>query len=550
MLIFSTPIKIIHFLFIIPVQNASFLKEICNFCILIKLKYYPVYVTMALKFYTREELIMAGREKFGSRLGFILVSAGCAIGIGNVWKFPYITGMYGGAAFILMYLAFLIVLGLPIMVCEFSVGRASQKGMGKALEQLEPKGTKWHHLKWISILGCFLLMMFYTMVGGWMLYYAYLEASGKFIGLDGDGVANIFSNMLASAPTMTFWTIIAIVISFATCIFGLQKGVEKITKVMMILLLALMIVLALNSLFLPNASEGIRFYLIPDFQSVAKKGIGNAIFAAMSQAFFTLSLGIGAMEIFGSYLDRKKRIAGEAVNIVLLDTFVALMAGFIIIPACFAFGVEPGSGPSLLFITLPNLFNNMAAGRIWGTLFFIFMSFAALSTLIAVFENIVALFMDMAGWSRKKSVAVNFVLITLLSLPAILGYNVLSHIQPLGAGTTIMDLEDFLVSSNLLPLGSLVFVMFCVKKNGWGFENFLKEANQGDGIKFPHWIRFYMQYILPVIVTIIYLKGYYDTFKAQGPAVLSAWMCFALLLLAIIFGISIFTGRNKQKHNK
>lgn len=491
---------------------------------------------------------MAGREKFGSRLGFILVSAGCAIGIGNVWKFPYITGMYGGAAFILMYLAFLVILGLPIMVCEFTIGRGSQMGMGKAFDKLEPAGTKWHHLKWISILGCFLLMMFYTMVGGWMLYYAYMEATGAFIGLDGDGVTNVFLNMLSSAPTMTLWTIVAIVVCFGACAFGLQKGVEKITKVMMILLLLLMIALALNSLFLPNASEGIRFYLIPDFHSVAEKGIGNAVFAAMSQAFFTLSLGIGAMEIFGSYLDRKKRLTGEAINIVLLDTFVALMAGFIIIPVCFAFGVEPGSGPSLLFITLPNLFNNMAGGRIWGTLFFIFMSFAALSTIIAVFENIVAIFMDMAGWSRTKSVAVNFVLITLLSMPAILGYNVLSDIQPLGAGSTIMDLEDFLVSSNLLPLGSLVFVMFCVKKNGWGFENFLREANQGNGIKFPHWIRFYMQYILPIIVTIIYLKGYYDTFKEQGSAVLAGWMCFAVLLLAIVFGISIFTGKTKNKH--
>lgn len=489
---------------------------------------------------------MATREKFGSRLGFILVSAGCAIGIGNVWKFPYITGMYGGAAFILMYLVFLVVLGLPILVCEFSVGRGSQMGMGKAFDKLEPKGTKWHHLKWISILGSYLLMMFYTMVGGWMLYYAYMEATGKFAGLGDDAVAGVFNTMLSSPDVMTLWTVIAIVISFATCILGLQKGVEKITKVMMLLLLALMIVLAINSVFLPNASKGIEFYLVPDFNSVAEKGFGNAIFAAMSQAFFTLSLGIGAMEIFGSYLDRKKRITGEAVNIVLLDTFVALMAGFIIIPACFAFDVEPDSGPSLLFITLPKLFNNMAGGRIWGTLFFIFMSFAALSTIIAVFENIVAMFMDMVGWDRKKAVGINFVLITALSMPAILGYNLLSGVQPLGDGSTIMDLEDFLVSSNLLPLGSLVFVMFCVRKNGWGFENFLKEANKGEGIKFPHWIRLYMQYILPVIVTIIYLKGYYDTFKAKGTGMLIGWMCFACLLLVLIFGISIFTGRKKK----
>ena len=489
---------------------------------------------------------MASREKFSSRLGFILVSAGCAIGIGNVWKFPYITGMYGGAAFILMYLAFLVVLGLPIMVCEFTVGRGSQMGMGRAFEKLEPKGTKWHHLKWISILGSFLLMMFYTMVGGWMLNYAYMEATDKLSGLSGDEVANAFSNMLSSPQTMALWAVVAIVISFGACAFGVQKGVEKVTKVMMLLLLVLMMALAVNSVFLPNASEGIKFYLVPNFKSIAKVGIGNAVFAAMSQAFFTLSLGIGAMEIFGSYLDRKKRITGEAVNIVLLDTLVALMAGFIIIPACFSFGVQPDSGPSLLFITLPNLFNSMKGGRIWGTLFFIFMSFAALSTIIAVFENIVAIFMDMSGWSRKKSVGVNFVLITVLSMPAILGFNLLSNIQPLGDGSTIMDVEDFLVSSNLLPLGSLVFVMFCVRKNGWGFENFLKEANEGKGIKFPQWIRLYMQYILPIIVTIIYLKGYYDTFKDKGTGLLVFWMCFACILLLAIFGISIFTGKKKR----
>lgn len=494
----------------------------------------------------RKEKYMATREQFGSRLGFILVSAGCAIGIGNVWKFPYITGMYGGAAFILMYLAFLVILGLPIMVCEFTVGRGSQMGMGKAFEKLEPKGTKWHHLKWISILGSYLLMMFYTMVGGWMLYYAYMEATGKLAGLDNTAVSGAFSNMLSTPQTMALWAIVAIVISFGACAFGVQKGVEKVTKVMMILLLVLMIALAVNSVFLPNASEGIKFYLVPDFKSVKQVGIGNAVFAAMSQAFFTLSLGIGAMEIFGSYLDKKKRITGEAVNIVLLDTFVALMAGFIIIPACFAFGVQPDSGPSLLFITLPNLFNSMRGGRIWGTLFFIFMSFAALSTIIAVFENIIAMFMDMCSWSRKKSVAVNFVLITALSMPAILGFNLLSNIQPLGEGSSIMDLEDFLVSSNLLPLGSLAFVMFCVRKNGWGFENFIKEANNGDGIKFPHWIRLYMQYILPVIVTIIYLKGYYDTFKSKGTAMLVGWFIFAAFLLAVIFGISIFTGRKKK----
>lgn len=489
---------------------------------------------------------MENREKFASRLGFILVSAGCAIGIGNVWKFPYMCGMYGGAAFIVMYLIFLAILGLPILVCEFSVGRGSGLGMGKAFDKLEPKGSKWHNLKWISVLGSFLLMMFYTMVGGWMIYYAYLEAAGKLSGLDADGVAGVFSNMLSQPQTMILWTVIAIVISFAVCIMGLKNGVEKVTKVMMIFLIILMFALAVNSLFLKNASAGIKFYLVPDFTAVKKNGLGTTIFAAMSQAFFTLSLGIGAMEIFGSYLDKKKRITGEAINIICLDTLVALMAGFIIIPACFSFGVQPDSGPSLLFITLPNLFNNMKGGRLWGTLFFIFMSFAALSTIIAVFENIIAMFMDMLGWSRKKSVGINFVLITVLSMPAVLGFNLLSNVQPLGEGTGIMDMEDFLVSSNLLPLGSLVFLMFCVRKNGWGFENFIKEANEGEGVKYPKWLRAYMQYVLPIIVTVIYLKGYYDTFAAKGNNILIPWMCFAVLLLLVIFGISLFTGKKKR----
>ena len=489
---------------------------------------------------------MENREKFASRLGFILVSAGCAIGIGNVWKFPYMCGMYGGAAFIVMYLIFLAILGLPILVCEFSVGRGSGLGMGKAFDKLEPKGSKWHNLKWISVFGSFLLMMFYTMVGGWMIYYAYLEAAGKLSGLDADGVAGVFSNMLSQPQTMMLWTVIAIVISFAVCIMGLKNGVEKVTKVMMIFLIILMFALAVNSLFLKNASAGIKFYLVPDFTAVKKNGLGTTIFAAMSQAFFTLSLGIGAMEIFGSYLDKKKRITGEAINIICLDTLVALMAGFIIIPACFSFGVQPDSGPSLLFITLPNLFNNMKGGRLWGTLFFIFMSFAALSTIIAVFENIIAMFMDMLGWSRKKSVGINFVLITVLSMPAVLGFNLLSNVQPLGEGTGIMDMEDFLVSSNLLPLGSLVFLMFCVRKNGWGFENFIKEANEGEGVKYPKWLRAYMQYVLPIIVTVIYLKGYYDTFAAKGNNILIPWMCFAVLLLLVIFGISLFTGKKKR----
>lgn len=490
---------------------------------------------------------MEKREHFASRLGFILVSAGCAVGIGNVWKFPYICGMYGGAAFIVMYLLFLIILGFPILVSEFAVGRGSQMGMGRAFETLEPKGTKWHNLKWISIIGSFLLMSFYTMVGGWMLYYAYLELTGKLSGLDVDGVGEAFSNMLSQPQTMGLWAFVAIVISFGVCALGVKNGVEKITKVMMSLLIVLMVALAINSATLPNAKEGIKFYLVPNFKVVKETGFGTAVFAAMSHAFFTLSLGIGAMEIFGSYLDKKKRLGGEAVSVMILDTFVALMAGFIIIPACFAFGVEPGSGPSLLFITLPNVFNQMAGGRIWGALFFIFMSFAALSTIIAVFENLIAAFMDMKGWKRSKSVAVNFVIVTAISVPAILGFNVWSKVQLLGEGTGIMDVEDFIVSYNLLPLGSLLFVMFCVRKNGWGFENFLKEANTGEGLKFPKWARVYMQYILPIVIVFVYLKGYYDFFANHEPKQRAAWMIFAAALLLIIFGVSLFTGRKSKK---
>ncbi len=490
---------------------------------------------------------MEKRETFASRLGFILVSAGCAVGIGNVWKFPYICGMYGGAAFIVMYLLFLILLGFPILVAEFAIGRGSQLGMGRAFEKLEPQGTKWHNLKWISIIGCFLLMSFYTMVGGWMLYYAYLEITGRLAGLSVEQVGAVFGEMLGQPQTMGLWAFIAIAISFGICSLGVKNGVEKITKIMMSLLIVLMVALAVHSATLPNAGEGFKFYLVPNFASVKEQGFGTAIFAAMSHAFFTLSLGIGAMEIFGSYLGKQKRLGGEAINVMVLDTFVALTAGFIIIPACFAFGVQPDSGPSLLFITLPNLFNQMAGGRIWGTMFFVFMSFAALSTIVAVFENLIATFMDMKGWKRSRAVGVNFAIITAISIPAILGFNVLSKIQPLGEGTGIMDLEDFIVSYNLLPLGSLLFVLFCVRKNGWGFENFLKEANEGTGIKFPKWSRAYMQYILPIIVTAVYLKGYYDFFKPQGKSALIGWMIFAIALLALIFGVSLLTKKKNTQ---
>lgn len=484
---------------------------------------------------------MRERETFGSRLGFILVSAGCAIGLGNVWKFPYICGQYGGAAFILIYLAFLLVLGLPILICEFAVGRGSRVGMGKAFERLEPQGGRWHRLKWISILGSYLLMMFYTMVSGWMLYYAYRMAAGKLSGLDSAGVSEAFYDMLGNAQLLAVWMIAVVVVSFAVCAMGLRNGVEKITKVMMSLLIVLIVALAINSLLLPGALDGIRFYLVPDFALVRQQGIGVVVYAAMSQAFFTLSIGIGAMEIFGSYLKKERSLMGEATGIILLDTFVALMAGFIIIPACFAYGVKPDAGPSLLFITLPNVFDHMRGGRIWGTCFFVFMSFAALSTVIAVFENIISFYMDMGGWKRSKAVGFNMALIILLSFPAVLGFNLLSGIEPLGAGSTIMDLEDFLVSSNLLPLGSMVFVLFCLNKNGWGFENFIAEANDGEGRKLPasKWLRCYMQYLLPFVIGVVYLKGYYDMFKGRPAPVLTGWMAFAVLLLVFVLWTSL-----------
>ena len=409
------------------------------------------------------------RETFGSRLGFILVSAGCAVGIGNVWKFPYMCGQFGGAAFILIYLVFLLIMGIPVMVCEFGVGRASRHSVAAAYETLEPQGTKWHITKWIGIIGCYFLMMFYTTVGGWMLYYCVRSFSGDFVGADMETVSAGFSDMLGNMPLMTFWTILICIIGFGVCAFGIQKGIEKVSKFMMTALLLIMIVLAIHSVMMKGAGAGIRFYLIPDFRQMAEIGIGNVIFGAMSQAFFTLSIGIGAMLIFGSYMEKDQRLFGEAVNITVLDTVVALMAGFIIIPACFAYGIEPGAGPSLIFITIPNIFAQVAGGRVWGGLFFLFLSFAAFTTLVAVFENIISFDMDLFGWSRKKSTLVSLILIIILSMPCVMGFNVLAGFTPLGEGSTIMDLEDFIVSNNLLPLGSLGYVLFCTKKNGWGW---------------------------------------------------------------------------------
>lgn len=478
------------------------------------------------------------RETFGSRLGFILVSAGCAVGIGNVWKFPYMCGQFGGAAFILIYLVFLLIMGIPVMVCEFGVGRASRHSVAAAYETLESQGTKWHITKWIGIIGCYFLMMFYTTVGGWMLYYCVRSFSGDFVGADMETVSAGFSDMLGNMPLMTFWTILICIIGFGVCAFGIQKGIEKVSKFMMTALLLIMIVLAIHSVMMKGAGAGIRFYLIPDFRQMAEIGIGNVIFGAMSQAFFTLSIGIGAMLIFGSYMEKDQRLFGEAVNITVLDTVVALMAGFIIIPACFAYGIEPGAGPSLIFITIPNIFAQVAGGRVWGGLFFLFLSFAAFTTLVAVFENIISFDMDLFGWSRKKSTLVSLILIIILSMPCVMGFNVLAGFTPLGEGSTIMDLEDFIVSNNLLPLGSLGYVLFCTKKNGWGWNHFLEEINQGEGWKFPSGIKGYMSYGLPLLIIIIYLKGYYDKFQPMGTKVLVGWMIVAILFLTFVIGCS------------
>lgn len=478
------------------------------------------------------------RETFGSRLGFILVSAGCAVGIGNVWKFPYMCGQFGGAAFILIYLVFLLIMGIPVMVCEFGVGRASRHSVAAAYETLEPQGTKWHITKWIGIIGCYFLMMFYTTVGGWMLYYCVRSFRGDFVGADMKTVSAGFSDMLGNMPLMAFWTILISIIGFGVCAFGIQKGIEKVSKFMMTALLLIMIVLAIHSVMMKGAGAGIRFYLIPDFKQMAEIGIGNVIFGAMSQAFFTLSIGIGAMLIFGSYMEKDQRLFGEAVNITVLDTIVALMAGFIIIPACFAYGIEPGAGPSLIFITIPNIFAQVAGGRVWGGLFFLFLSFAAFTTLVAVFENIISFDMDLFGWSRKKSTLVSLILIIILSMPCVMGFNVLAGFTPLGEGSTIMDLEDFIVSNNLLPLGSLGYVLFCTKKNGWGWSSFLEEINQGEGWKFPAGIKGYMSYGLPLLIIIIYLKGYYDKFQPMGTKVLVGWMIVAILFLTFVIGCS------------
>ena len=451
-------------------------------------------------------------ERLGSRLGFILISAGCAIGIGNVWKFPYMAGQGGGGAFVLFYLLFLLILGLPIMTMEFAVGRASQKSPVKAYYALEKPGQKWHIHGYITLIGCYLLMMFYTTVAGWMLHYFYLTATGKFTGLDSDAVASQFNTMLSQPQVMGFWMVIIVIAGILVCSIGLQNGLEKVTKVMMISLLFIMAILAINSFFMDGAKEGLSFYLIPDFERMKEIGIIKTITGAMNQAFFTLSLGIGAMSIFGSYIGKERSLLGESLNIALLDTFVAITSGLIIFPACFTFHVDQTSGPGLIFITLPNIFNHIPMGKLWGSLFFIFMSFAAFSTILAVFENIISCGMELTGWSRKKSSFINAIAIILLSVPCVLGYNLWSSDIFAVFGGAVLDFEDFLVSNLFLPLGSLVYLLFCTSRYGWGWKNFTTEANTGKGLKIQNWMRGYISYILPLIVLFIFFFGLYDKF--------------------------------------
>lgn len=455
---------------------------------------------------------MKEREKFSSRLGFILISAGCAIGLGNVWRFPYVVGEYGGALFVLIYLFFLVVLGAPIMTMEFAVGRASQKSAALSFQTLQPKGKAWNWLGKFQMLGNYVLMMFYTTVGGWMLSYFIKMIKGDFVGISPQQVESIFNNSLQDPLLQVFWMVVVVILGFGICSLGLQNGVEKITKFMMSSLLVIILILVIRAITLPGGSEGLSFYLIPNFEAVKQHGLLEIVFAAMGQAFFTLSLGIGAIAIFGSYIDKSRRLFGETISVCTLDTLVALLSGLIIFPACFAFGVNPGSGPGLVFITLPSIFNEMWLGQVWGTLFFVFMSFAALSTIIAVFKNIISFGMDLFNWSRKKAVIINLILILIVSLPCALGFNILSDLAPFGAGTTIQDLEDFLVTYNFLPLGSLAYLIFCTCRYGWGFDNFIKEANTGKGIKFPKWTRIYLKYVLPCVILFIFIQGYYSFF--------------------------------------
>lgn len=452
-----------------------------------------------------------GREMLGSRLGFIFLSAGCAIGLGNVWRFPFVTGEYGGAIFVFFYLISLFAV-LPIMIMEFAVGRAARLNMGLALRKLEPQGTHWHDFGWLALVGSYLLMMFYTTVTGWMLIFCWYEISGALSGLTPDQVGAFFGSFLADAPVQVLGMAVTVFIGFGVCAMGVRRGVEKVVKFMMSGLLALLFVLVARSLFLAGAGAGVRFYLMPDVHRLMDAGVWNVWAAAMNQAFFTLSVGIGSMCIFGSYQPKERSLTGEALWIAGLDTFVGLMAGLIIFPICFSFNVSPGSGPGLIFVTLPNIFNAMTGGQLWGFLFFIFLAFASLSTVIAVFENIISYSVDVWKMPRRRSVVLHTILMFLCSLPCALGWSLLGDFHPLGAGSSVLDLEDFLISNNVLPLGGVLFVLFCTIKRGWGWQNFLAEVDQGAGPKFPAYLRGFLTYILPLCILALFVLGYVDKF--------------------------------------
>ena len=449
------------------------------------------------------------REVLGTRLGFLLLSAGCAIGLGNIWRFPYITGLYGGAAFVIIYLCCLLAV-TPILIMEIAVGRAARCNMGRALRKLEPEGTWWHRFGWLALVGSYLLMMFYTVVTGWLLSYCWFALTGELSSLDPEGVKNFFFGTLADVKGQVLGMSVAVGVGCLVCSLGVQRGIERIVKLMMAGLFLILILLVFRSLTLPGAGEGVSFYLAPDFGRLFDKGFFSACNAALNQAFFTISVGVGSMTIFGSYQPDNRSLAGEGAWIVSMDTFVAIMAGLVIFPACFAFGVDAGGGPGLIFVTLPNIFNVMDGGRIWGILFFVFMAFAALSTVIAVFENIISYSIDVWGMSRRASSALHFVGLWLCSLPCALGFNVWADFQPLGKGTSVLDLEDFLISNNLLFVGTLMFLFFCCTRWGWGWKNFLAEANKGEGLRFPHWLKGYLTYVLPCLIILVFVMGYVE----------------------------------------
>lgn len=452
------------------------------------------------------------REQFSSRLGFLLIAAGCSIGLGNVWRFPYITGEYGGAIFLVIYLFFLFFVGVPILTIELAVGRASRRSLGKSFEEISPN-TKWNLNKFLMISGNYVLMAFYSLVTGWMFYYMIKVGSGAYTGvISRDEAGGLFGSMLADPASQFICTLIVVIGSFAVCACGLQKGVERITKPMMILLFVLLVFMAARSFILPGAKEGISYYLMPNFSNLKEHGILNTLSAAMAQSFFTLGLGVGSIQIFGSYMNREHTLFSEGMTLTILNTVVAVLSGFIIFPACFSYGVQPDSGPGLVFISLVSVFSNMAYGQVWGAVFFLFMLFASVSTLIAVFENIIAICMEIFDISRVKSVVYNCIVIILLGIPCLLGYNLWSDIQPLGAGSTILDTYDFILSKNILPYGTLCYILYVVLKRGWGFDNYLKEANTGIGIKIPLWALNYYKFVLPVVIVVLFLQGYVEIF--------------------------------------